>query len=208
MSYRPLLIFKELSPYSGQIDTNNRWIKLADLVPWDEMDVIYRKYFDERKQSRIKKSRLIIGLQLGQMLMELADRAVLDYFHENPYFQYFCGEESFVPKLDKSIIHHSLLSKRRKRLGEDCARKFEQEIVAVLKKKELIRGDKLILDATVFPANMTYPNDVKLLNTAREYMCKKILEIKNTFDPSGRIRTYRQTARKVYLRFQKTKKKS
>ena len=66
---------------------------------------------------------------------------------------------------------------------------------------------KLILDTTVFPAHITYPNDVKLLNTVREYLCKTILDVKNTFDPKGRIRTFRRTARKLYLNFQKTKQK-
>lgn len=202
-----LPIFKELNPYSGQIDQNNRWIKLAELVPWDQMDVIYRGYFDEGKQSVIKTSRLILGLMLGQMLLELGDRPILEYFHENPYFQYFCGQDTFVVKTDKAMIHHSLLSKRRKRLGKAYVADFEREVLEVLKQKGLIKGKKLILDATVFPANITYPNDVKLLNTVREYLCQKILDVKNTVDPKGRIRTCRRTARKLYLNFQKTKRK-
>lgn len=145
---------------------------------------------------------------LGQMLMELSDRPVLDFFHENPYFQFFCGQDSFVAKADSAIIHHSLLSKRRKRLGKQYMAQFEQEILTVLKEKGLIKGNKLILDATVFPGNISYPNDVKLLNTVREYPCKTILDTKNTYDPSGRIRTFRRTARKLYLKFQKTKRKS
>ena len=203
-----LPIFKDLNPYSGQIDQDNRWIKLAELVPWEQMDAIYRRHFDEGKQAVIKSSRLIVGLLLGQMLLELSDRDVVEYFHENPYFQYFCGQETFVVKVDKAIIHHSLLSKRRKRLGKAYVARFEREILEVLKQKGLIKGKKLILDATVFPANITYPNDVKLLNTVREYLCKTILDVKNSYDPKGRIRTCRRTARKLYLAFQKTKRKS
>jgi hypothetical protein len=203
-----LPIFKELSPYSGQIDQNNRWIKLAELVPWGSMDMIYRKYFDEGKQSVIKNSRLVLGLMLGQMLLEQSDRAIVEYFHENPYFQYFCGQDTFVVKVEKGIVHHSLLSKRRKRLGKSYVVQFEREVLGILKKKALIKGQKLILDATVFPANITYPNDVKLLNTVREYLCKTILDVKNTYDPKGRIRTVRRVARKLYLNFQKTKRKS
>jgi len=141
-----LPIFKELSPYSGQINTHNRWIKLAELVPWDQMDVIYRGYFDNGKQSVIKTSRLILGLMLGQMLLELGDRPILKYFHGNPYFQYFCGQDTFVVKTEKGIIHHSLLSKRRKRLGKAYVADFEREVLEVLKQKGLIKGKKLILD--------------------------------------------------------------
>ena len=205
---KQLPIFKELNPYSGQLDTNNRWIKLSKIVPWDEMDVLYRKYFDERKHGVIKKSRVILGLLLGQMFLEMSDRTIIEYFHENPFFQHFCGEDSFVFKTEKTILHPSLLSKRRKRLGKNYVAQFEREVLGVLKRKGLIKGKKLILDATVFPANITYPNDVKLLNTAREYLCQTILDVKNTYDPKGRIRTFRRSARKLYLNFQKTKRKS
>ena len=81
-------------------------------------------------------------------------------------------------------------------------------MVIALKKKGLIKGKKLIRDATVFPANITHPNDVKLLNAVREYLCKTILDVKNRIDPTRNVRTYKRVARKVYLTFQKTKRKT
>ena len=89
MILEQLQIFKELAPYSGKIDQNNRWIKLAKLVPWVKLDTIYRRYFDDKKSTVIKPCRLILGLMLGQMLLKLTDRSIIEYFHENPYFQYF-----------------------------------------------------------------------------------------------------------------------
>ncbi len=208
MHTRQLPIFKDLNPYCGRIDQNNRWIKLAELVPWEEMNVLYLMHFDPQKHSVLKSNRLILGLLLGQMLLDLDDRGIVEYFHENPYFQYFCGQETFVMKLEKAIIHHSLLSKRRKRLGEEYMRCFEKEVLRVLKEKGLVKGNKLMLDATVFPVNINYPSDVKLLNTAREWCCKTILRVKNSVNPEGKIRTYRKTARRVYLNYQKVKRKS
>ena len=81
-------------------------------------------------------------------------------------------------------------------------------MVIALKKKGLIKGKKLIRDATVFPANITHPNDVKLLNAVREYLCKTILDVKNRIDPTRNVRTYKRVARKVYLTFQKMKRKT
>jgi len=205
---KQLPIFKELNPYSGEIDTNNRWIKLSELVPWEQMETIYLKHFDAKKHKKVKGCRLVMGLMLGQMLMKMSNVQILDYFHENPFFQYFCGQDSFVSKVDNAILHHSLLSKRRALLGKKFLSKFEQEVLNMLQEKGIIKGKKLILDATVFPANITYPNDIKLLNTAREWCCKTILKVKNVLDPEQKIRTYRRIARKTYLRFQKTKRKS
>ena len=105
MNETQLPIFKELAPYSSQIDQKNRWILLAKLVPWEEMNRLYKNYFDESKQSVIKTCRLIIGLFLGQMILKLSDREIVDYFHENPYFQYFCGQDTFVCKTEKGIIY-------------------------------------------------------------------------------------------------------
>ena len=70
-----LPIFKELSPYSGGIDTNNRWIKLASLIPWEEMDGIYRRSFSKCKQSVIKPGRLILGLMIGEMFVQTDEPA-------------------------------------------------------------------------------------------------------------------------------------
>lgn len=203
-----LPIFKELAPYTGGIDEENRWIKLAQLVPWDEIEGHYRSAFAACKQSVLKPGRLILGLWLGQMLMNLSDRDIVEYFHENPYFQFFCGQDSFVARKEgTSICHPSLLSKRRKRLGAAYVDQFQAEIADVLKAKGLIVGNKLMLDATVFPANIGYPNDVKLLNTTREWLCETILRVKNVLNPEEKVRTYRRVARRVYCRYCKVKRK-
>ncbi len=201
-------LFKELMPYSGQIDLENRWIKMAEILPWDELDGIYQRYFDDRKLSVVKKCRLIMGLMVGQMILEMSDRQIVEYFHENPYFQYFCGQDTFVTKLNGRVIHPSLLSKRRRRLGIEYMKAFESEVLKILVTRGVVKGKKLMLDATVFEANITYPNDVKLLNTVREWGCHTILKIKNILDPKQKIRTMKRSARKVYLQYQKTRRKT
>lgn len=84
MYINQLPIVKELNPYAGQIDTNNRWIQLAKLVPWDEIEVLYLGYFDTSKHEVVKKCRLIMGLMVGQMVLSLSDVQIVEHFHENP----------------------------------------------------------------------------------------------------------------------------
>lgn len=205
MYTKEIPLFKELLPYSGEIDLENRWVKMAEILPWDELEASYRRYFDESKQSTIKKCRLITGLLVGQMIVEMSDREIVGYFHENPYFQYFCGQDTFV---SKRIIHPSVLSKRRKRLGIEYMKSFEKEVTKVLHREGVIKGKTLKLDATVFEANITYPNDVKLLNTVREWCCNTILKVKNSIDPTQKVRTMKHTARNVFLAYQKTRRKT
>jgi hypothetical protein len=66
---------------------------------------------------------------------------------------------------------------------------------------------KLILDATCAPADICYPTDLSLLNEAREKL-DDIIDIvyKNLGKPGKRPRTYRQIARKAYLRIVRNKK--
>lgn len=201
-------LFKELNPYSGQIDSNNRWIQLADLVPWDEMETLYLGYFDPSKLKKVKRCRLMMGLMIGQIVLRLSDIQIVEHFHENPYFQYFCGNDTFVAKGATSIIDTSLLSKRRTRLGSQFIQDFECKIIQSFQDKGLIKGKTLTLDATVFPANISYPSDIKLLNIARDYCCNAILKVKNAINPDLKVRTYRKRAQKIARQFQKTKKKT
>ena len=60
----------------------------------------------------------------------------------------------------------------------------------------------------MFPANISYPSDIKLLNIARDYCCDAILKAKNAIDPTLKIRTYRKRAQRIARQFQTTKKKT
>ena len=73
--------------------------------------------------------------------------------------------------------------------------------------KESKNQGKLIIDATCAPADISYPTDLNLLNQAR-IKTEKIIDIlykliKKKFDKKPI--TYRQTARKEYLKVAKKK---
>src|SRR5690625_2478392 len=66
---------------------------------------------------------------------------------------------------------------------------------------------KLLLDATCAPADITYPTDIGLLNTAREKLEKMIDTLHAPFIGKRRKpRTYRDKARKQYLSLSKQRK--
>ena len=157
---------------------------------------------------KVKGCQLVLGIMIGQIILKQSDRDILEFFHKNPYFQYFCGLEIFAVKTEKTIINYSLLSKRRKKLGAKFFRIFQDEVIKVLKERKIINPKTIALDATVVPINIGYPNDVKLMNAAREWSCKTILKIKNIIDPKSMVRTYRKVGRKIFLNFQKKKQKS
>jgi len=66
---------------------------------------------------------------------------------------------------------------------------------------------KLLMDATCAPADITYPNDLKLLNDARQ-KSERIIDVLHKAGNPGRKkpRTYRKQARKHYLSIARRKR--
>lgn len=197
-------LFSEIFPFGGSLDEDNQWIKLSGLIPWDKMEAVYVKYFSEVGRPA-KDSRLVTGLLIIKHRRGHSDRETIEQFLENPYLQYFCGYEHFVKKGE---IHYSTLSRLRKRLGKEYFRRFEEELFGVLLKERIFLPRQVMLDATVCPANITYPTDIKLLNVVREWLCEKINYLRREGGLKEKVRTYRRKARKLYLNFQKKKRKS
>jgi IS5 family transposase len=169
------------------------------------MEEVYREYFSDRMGRPAKDSRLICGLLVVKHTKGFSDEEVVEEYLENPYVQAFCGEERFVTE---GGIDPSLLSKIRKRLGKAFFRQLENDVLEVLKRRQMVRRREHLLDATVVPANMEYPTDAKLLNRARQWVVKAIRVIRRRCDVKGKVRTYCRKAQAAYLGFQKKRKRT
>ena len=78
-----LSLFKDIMPYGGKLDKDNRWIRLSSLVPWSSLTALHDSYFDVKRLRVVKSGRLIIGLMIGKVKLKLSDKQILDYFYEN-----------------------------------------------------------------------------------------------------------------------------
>lgn len=92
--------------------------------------------------------------------------------------------------------------------NETVTAKSEQKITAPVPAAATHKG-KLLMDATVAPQNITYPTDLKLLNAAR-VKSEELIDL--LYNPllhgAVKPRTYRHTARKLFLNTAKKKNKS
>jgi hypothetical protein len=199
-------LFKDLFRFGGSLNGKNDWIKLSELIPWEKLEGVYEKYFIKDRGRPAKEGRLICGMLIAKHREKLSDRDVVRTLSENPYIQYFCGFEQFVT--DERIIHPSLLLKKRKILGKEFFQLFEGEVFRVLIEHGLMRAKEQLIDATVVPANISYPTDCKLLNRAREWLCGTILKVRKICGIKEKVRTYRRVAKKTYLSFTKRRKKT
>jgi IS5 family transposase len=195
-------MFEELFPFGGKLDNKNRWLRISSIIPWEELESSYCSHFSEIGRPALD-GRLVIGLLLLKHMSGLSDREVVLELLENPYWQAFCGYEHFKTTF---MLEASSLSKLRKRLGAKYFKELEEKTYRVLIEKKIIKAKGMLVDATVFPEYIKYPNDVELLNDAREWLVK---QVKNFGEFVGKkYRTYCRKADKIYMQFSKKRKKT
>jgi IS5 family transposase len=200
--YRPrdrktAALFAELFPFGGRLDPDNRWLRIAEMIPWDELETEYAKAFSDIGRPATD-ARLLIGLMLLKHMTDESDREIVAAVLENPYMQAFCGLEQFATR---EVLEPSTLSKMRDRLGAEFFQTLEKKTYKVLIERRIIKGKGMLVDATVFPEEIKYPNDVGLLNDVREWIVRTIKRL------GGKKRTQCRKARQEYLAFAKKRVK-
>jgi IS5 family transposase len=112
------------------------------------------------------------GLAILKHTYDLSDEVLCERWVENPYYQFFCGEEFFQHRL---VFDRSSLTRWRQRMGEEKLQALLQESLAVATKTEAIKPsdlNRVIVDTTVQPKNVMFPTDARLLNRAREILVR------------------------------------
>jgi len=207
-----------ISPF-GKLDQNNRWVKKAEMIPWDRIEEKYASLFESDRGNVAKPVRMALGAVMVRQDLTLSDEGTVQMVLENVYTQYFIGLHEFTTEAPFSA---SSMVYFRKRLTPEILAEINEMIFAPEPPGEDDPGgdgssdgeDKgenegtLILDAMCAPADITYPTDVGLLNEAREKL-EHIVDILHPHTAQERKpRTYRRKARRDYLRFIKRRKKS
>jgi len=185
-----------------RLRNGNRWLKIAELIPWEELEKEYGKQFSDGLGRPALDGRLVLGTLMLKHMTGLSNEEMVRQIGENPYYQAFCGFENFQTG---EIFEGSSLSRVRKRLGTKFFKELERLTYRVLVEKKIIRGKGMLVDATVYPEDIKYPTDTGLLNRLREWLIGKIDKLGKKM--GIRSRTYKRKARQVYLKFSKKRLK-
>ena len=198
-------------PFGGKLDPENRWVKLADAIPWHVAENLYAKNFPSKRGAPALTVRMALGSLIIKEKLGLSDMETVAQVQENPYLQYFIGLEQYQYEapFDASMLTHF-----RKRLKHADLAQLQEELLQrhleETRRKSKDDDDdedgdpsnkgRLIVDATCAPADIAYPTDISLLNDARE-KTEKIIDELYAMHPEGIIkpRTYRKNARKAFL---------
>ena len=246
-------------PFGGKLRKDNRWVRMAAMMPWEYIDEVYARNMSSETGRPSISSRIAFGALFIKEYCNLSDESTVAEIQENPYMQYFLGLHAFEdqPLFNPSMMVHfrkrfpveevskineyfctgkrpedmrevdgnrvkepdeqdghdndeSAASPSDKEIGEETDKKKGKRNRNTSKKKEKRRKKnrgKLILDATVAPADIKYPTDIHLLNKCREHLETAINVLWKVVPHTGHKLPYSaKKARKAYLKLAKSKK--
>jgi transposase, IS5 family len=150
------------------ISMKHELVKLAKTISWSAIEAKCGEVYADGPGMPPLPTRLMAGLAILKHTFDLSDEELCARWVENPYFQYFCGEEFFVHDLP---LDRSSLTRWRQRMGEKRIVALLQESLSVAIKTGAMKPQdtrRVIVDTTVQPKNVMFPTDAKLLNRARE----------------------------------------
>ena len=207
-------------PMGLHMNPNNRWVKMADSVPWDVFEKKYSRLFKAKTGNVAKPVRMALGALIIQTKFQYSDRELVEQITENPYLQYFIGLSGYQ---EEPPFDSSTLVLFRKRINAQMIAEANEYMLSSRNKKDDDDNPKpptggmssgnatsdndgtLILDASCAPVNIRYPQDISLLNEAREKLETIIYCFHKTYG-LALPRRYARRARKEYLAFAKSKK--
>jgi transposase, IS5 family len=154
------------------IDLSHPLVKLARTIDWSFLEQHFGAVYEDKPGRPPLPTRLMAGLAILKHTCDLSDEVLCERWVENPYYQFFCGEEFFQHRL---VFDRSSLTRWRQRMGEERLQALLQESLAVATKTGAIKPvdlNSVIVDTTVQPKNVMFPTDARLLNRAREILVR------------------------------------
>lgn len=213
--------------FGGKLRADNRWVVLAELIPWDEVETRYASCFREGNGRPAFPVRIALGALVIKERLKTSDEETVEQIQENHYLQYFLGYESYR---DERPFDPSMMVHFRKRLTGDVIKEINELVISRETGKiqsgndadEGKNGDgsppapgneepenrgTMIVDATAAPEDMRFPHDVTTLDEARR-KTERIIDRMFEGMPAGseKPRTYRRIARKKFLLFIRNRK--
>ncbi len=154
------------------LNPDHKLMRLARLIDWRFIEERCGAAYSDVVGHPPLPTRLMAGLAILKHAYNLSDETLCAHWLENPYFQFFCGEEFFRHDLP---FDRSSITRWRKRMGEEGLNALVQESLAVAVKTKALRIADLahvIVDTTVQEKAVMFPTDARLLDRARVRLVK------------------------------------
>ena len=161
------------APLREILDQSHSLYCLSDRVNWAYLEKSIGVSYHESPGRPTLPVRLLVGLHYLKYLENKSDEEVVSGFVENPYWQYFCGCETFEHRVP---LHPSSLGKWRKRIGLKRLEKLLEETLNIARRGQFLDSQevkRVNVDTTVQEKAITFPTDAKLLHKMRRILVKE-----------------------------------
>jgi IS5 family transposase len=82
-------------PLQEIINVKHRLVGLAGVIPWDSVCKPLEEKFSDDTGRPALPARLVVGAHYLKFMYSVSDEEFVERWVENPYWQYFCGEQYF-----------------------------------------------------------------------------------------------------------------
>lgn len=185
-------------------------VKLSESIDWTHFEEALGATYADGQGRPGLPIRLMVGMTYLKYLYDLSDEMAVEQFVENAYWQYFCGYEYFQTEFP---CNSSSFTRFRKRLDEDGARKLFQGTLQTAHELGLLRAqdcERVIVDTTVQPKNITFPTDAKLLFKMREKLVdaaqERGIELRQSYVRVGKFLLHKQSKYAHAKQFKRARK--
>ena len=158
---------------TNMVDHRHALVKLTHQIDWPGFVTAFGPLYTEGKGRPGVPIRLMVGLHYLKHAFNLSDEEVVARWIENPYWQYFCGEQYFNHHLP---IDPSQMTRFRKRIGaEGCETMLKLTIHAGLSSKAITLHSlqAVNVDTTVQDKAVAFPTDARLYHKARAALVRE-----------------------------------
>ena len=103
-----LTIEEFFQPFGGRLRKDNRWVRLAAIMPWEYIEKVYIQNLSEETGRPAISSRIAFGAIFIKEYCHFTDEGTVQELQENSYMQYFVGLHEFhaEPLFDSSMMVH------------------------------------------------------------------------------------------------------
>ena len=175
---------------SNLIDLRHPLVQLSQKIDWQSCETRFVGLYAAGVGRPAHPIRLMVGLQLLKHTCNVSDEEVVASWVENPYWQYFCGEQYFRHDLP---IDPSLMTGFRKRIGQaGCEFILGLTLSAGLATNTVAKSSLAIVnvDTTVQDKAVTFPTDARLLHKARIALVRlakrQRIELRQSYERIGK----------------------
>ena len=148
------------------LDLRHELCRLADRIEWQRLADQFGALYAEAGRPGVP-IRLMTGLHYLKHAYGVSDEQVVNSWVENPYWQYFCGEDYFC---HEPPIDPSQMTRFRARLGvSGCEQLLKLTITAGLATQAVKPASflQVTADTTVQEKAVAFPTDARLYHKAR-----------------------------------------